>query len=48
MYIFILIISHMLAFVFGWRCNDALFHYLAEKIDFEEAAKRLMEGEDDV
>lgn len=41
MKIFILIISHLLAVVLGWRCNDIVFHYIAEKIDFEEIAKRL-------
>lgn len=47
MKVFYLILSHVLAFCLGWRCNDMIFHYLAEKIDFDEAAKRLMEMDGD-
>ncbi len=37
----------MLAFVFGWYCNTKAFEYISAKVDFDEAAKRLMEVDDE-
>ena len=47
MNVFILIISHALAFVLGFYCNIKLMEYIYAKVDFDEAAKRLMELGDD-
>lgn len=47
MKVFYLIVSHILAFGLGWHCCFKLFQYINTKIDFDEAAKRLMEMGDD-
>lgn len=47
MKVFCLIASHILAFGLGFNCNIKLMKYISAKVDFDEAAKRLMEMGDD-